>query len=186
MTSSPRDIHYNLDDIVTRLSKVEKYVVSDSSTKREEVNAIPGVIDEPPLNVVPPVDLPQGNCSPLSPVIISDWDSQRANRPMFSSFLRWWWFKAAVISFSWIIYVHVSNYFWMFAWLNGFASFVTNCNDVNSWLFCLLLLNVLLWVSFRNFCHGIRGYIWNKPLSYGLCWGPITKSTTFDINSFFW
>ena len=61
-----RDVRYDLDDIVVKLNRVERFVVSDSETNSNNHHNKVVVIDVPLLNMV------NANSSPHSPIIILD------------------------------------------------------------------------------------------------------------------
>lgn len=61
-----RDIRYNLDDIVIRLSSIESFIVSNSNIESKENLEGPSVINAPAQAS------PQANSTNLSPIIILD------------------------------------------------------------------------------------------------------------------
>lgn len=60
------DIRYNMDDIATKLTRVEQFMVSDSGTESNEPHEVPAIINAPDGNY------PQAKSFPLSLVIISN------------------------------------------------------------------------------------------------------------------
>jgi len=67
------NIWFSLDEIGTKLVRVEKLIVYDSKTESVEKQESMVVINVLPLIVNPPVPIsPQGKSSSLSPIIISD------------------------------------------------------------------------------------------------------------------